>query len=49
VGRSFIIKTQVTLLSGNDAEDYVVVEYGSHDDPALVYHRGYSATNVVIR
>lgn len=46
-GRSFIVKSQVTLTSGNDNHDYVIVERGHHDDPALAYRSGFSITNVL--
>ena len=45
-GRSYIIKSQVTLTSANDVKDYVVVEYGA-ESPAFEYDRGYSIMNVV--
>ncbi len=47
VGRSYIIKSQVTLNNADDNLDYVVVERGGHADPALTYQSGYSITNVM--
>ncbi len=47
VGRSFIVKSLVALNSGNDNEDYVIVEHGTHDDPSLIYSSGYSTTIVL--
>jgi hypothetical protein len=46
-GRSFIVKSLVKLNSGNNNKDYVIVEFGTHNDPALVYFRGASITNVL--
>jgi hypothetical protein len=37
----------VKLNSGNNNKDYVIVERGTHEDPALVYSYGYSITIVV--
>ena len=48
-GRTFMVRTVVAITTGTDAEDYVVVERGNHDDPNLQYSNGYSITNVIQR
>jgi hypothetical protein len=48
-GRTFLVRTLVAITTGNDDQDYIVVEPGYHDDPNLRYTSGYSITNVIQR
>jgi hypothetical protein len=48
-GRTYSVRTRVSITTGNDSSDYIVVEPGYHYDPTLRYRSGYSITNVIQR